>query len=201
MPVIPTPPSYTSRAGAEYAQELAASAQRLSFRLLVLGWFLVGTAVLFALAGTTARTEFEVERTTGSAEEVVGNENPQGGVEVLRLRSGPKNWFYAHMGLIFGAFSIISAGVGWQCLDRSSAASLLAVAANDAIAHSNASSSSEKDWQAYKLCVAAKSDWLKGRINHDRINSISNALLGENFLTCPAPDAELLANSEGESNS
>ncbi len=185
---VPVPPVYTEGAGLEYATTLAERGQTLSFTFLVLGWICVVSGGLFALMGTTARTDFQVEIEGGTAKdqsEATGTQptqRPSNGTppfQVLRLRSGTKNWFYAHIGLIFGTCAIVFAGVGWSLLDRSSAASLLATAATHAIGRASTSKGDDADLRAYKMCIEAKTSWLEGRMNHDQISQITSSFFGD----------------------
>ena len=174
---VPAPPPYGPGVGVEYATKLAERGQALSFTLLVAGWLFVISAGLCALLGTTARTEFEFVTTSAGAtgaEQQAGDER----TGTLVLRSGTSNYWSANLGIIFGAVAIVCAGVGWQCLDRSSAASLLAKAATKAIGHASSVGGVEADLRAYGLCIEAKASWLDGRMNHDRIDAISSSLLG-----------------------
>lgn len=174
----------------------------MSFVLLIAGWFFVVSAGLFALLGTTARTEFEFQILRGdessaqaneagegqNANERSSDEAPSG---TLRLRSGASNWFSAHLGIVFGACAIVFAGLGWQCLDRASAAALLATAATKAIgaaSRSRMAGIENADLLAYLMCIEAKSNWLEGRLNHDRIDWIASTLFGDRFRGKPPVD-------------
>ncbi len=208
---VPLPPKYEQGAGAIFATQLAERGQSLSFVLQIAGWFFVVTAGLFALLGTTARTEFEfqvlpndkeVAPSNGAAAEeqdVNSASNARAPSGTLRLSSGVSNWFSAHLGIVFGACAIIFAGIGWQCLDRSSASALLATAATEAIGSANSSNietSENADLLAYLMCVEAKKNWLEGRLNHDRIDSISTSIFGNKSAFRSTP----LLGAESESN-
>lgn len=108
--IIPSPEAYTENGGAAYAEELANCAQRLSFALLVIGWVfvLIGgfLAMCAALAGPVKA-------------------DPEAATLLGLLKS--------QRGLMCSAFAIIFAGIGWQSLDRSSAASQCASVAVIAI--------------------------------------------------------------------
>lgn len=186
---VPEPPPYKNGVGLEYATTLAQCGQTLSFTFLILGWVCVVSGGLLALMGTTARADFQVEIEGGTAtgesdtteslaaqDQANSNQPP---FKVLRLRSGATNWMYAHIGLIFGSCAIILAGIGWSLLDRSAAASLLATAATHAIGHASISDSDNADLKAYKMCIEAKTSWLEGRMNHDRITRITSSFFGD----------------------
>lgn len=149
-PILSSPPKYKDGAGAEYARTLAEAAQRLSIVLLVAGWMLVPIGSILAM---TAAVVGQVKRQ--QEEDTLVK-------TLLRQR-----------GLLCGAFAIILASAGWQCLDRSSAASRLASIATRA---ASAVCDADYDKKAYKACVDAKALWLEGRMNHDRIQSIADEL-------------------------
>ena len=166
---FPEPPVYKPGTGGEYARLLAEKGQRQSFRLIVIGWIFIITAGTFALLGTTARTEFQVDE-----EQQVSESR-----KTLTLRSGPTNWFSAHIGMVFGGCAIVFAGIGWQSLDRATAAALLASAATTALSKLAGSNDARNDLRAYKMCVEAKIGWLEGRMNHDRISTIAQSFFGD----------------------
>ena len=148
---MPVPDPYEPGEGAKYATLLAKASQRLSLVLLVAGWILVFIGGILAMTAA-----------------IVGQVNEQEKNETI-IKA-----FRRQRGLLCSAFAIVCAGTGWQCLDRSSAASQAASIATLAIAYANADP--PQDRKAYKACVRAKASWLEGRMNHDRIQSIVNNL-------------------------
>ncbi|WP_342190178.1 hypothetical protein Pla52nx_003447 [Stieleria varia] len=162
--VFAEPPPYVDGTGAEYARTLAEKGQRHSFRLIVIGWVFIIAAGICALLGTTARTQFEVEEKDG---------------DVIALKSGAGHWLHANIGTVFGVCAIVFAGIGWQSLDRATAAALLASAATTALSFLPAAVDETADIKVYKMCLEAKSGWLEGRMNHDRRNTIAQSFFGE----------------------
>ena len=162
--VFAEPPPYVDGSGAEYARTLAEKGQRHSFRLVAIGWIFIIAAGICALLGTTARTQFEVETERGN---------------VIALKSGAGNWVQANIGMIFGVCAIVFAGVGWQSLDRATAAALLASAATTALSFLPTEDEKAADIKVYKMCLEAKAGWLEGRMNHDRISTIAQSFFGE----------------------
>lgn len=152
---MPIPPAYSKDAGINYASHLAKTAQLLSIVLLIVGWCFVITGAFLAMAAAVV----------GPVQNETGNDN------IFRA-------ILAQRGLLCSAFAIIFVGIGWQCLDRSSAASLAAVAATTAISAASKptkNKNNNSDRIAYDISIKAKSLWLEGRMNHDRLT----AMLGE----------------------
>jgi hypothetical protein len=164
--MFPEPPAYKEGVGGAYARLLAENGQRQAYRLTVRGWIFIILAGAFALLATTARTELRV------VQEDKANH------DVFTLKLGTRNWLYAHAGIAYGALSIVLAGIGWQALDRATAAALLASASTTALGHLASSTGEGTDLNVYGMCVQAKADWLEGRINHDRIGTITHSFFG-----------------------
>ena len=150
------PPSYEDGAGSQYAKDLARTCQELSFRLLVLGWMLVAIAAALAVAGSVL----------GASPAVNGQDTWL--AVLLRQR-----------GLLSNTFAVLSAAIGWQLLDRSSAATRTASVATTAILMAGGperDGRQSNDRAAYEACVKAKVAWLEGRMSHDRLESIVKSL-------------------------
>lgn len=150
-PIMPHPERYKVGAGVDYAEKLADGAQRLSLVLLVAGWIFVLIGGFLAMSAALV----------GQAKQ-----NQEHDTILAALR--------AQRGLLCSAFAIIFAAVGWQCLDRSSAASRVASVATRAIA--SECEGGDPDKKAYEVCVAAKASWLEGRMSHDRLESFTDEL-------------------------
>jgi hypothetical protein len=146
---VPTPPPYDQGEGAKYAKDLAELTQRLSLLHIVVGWVLVISGGALATAGAVL----------GS-----GPSTPDNRTVKAVLAS--------HRGVLCTVLAVALGGIGWQCIDRSTSATKTASVATAAIATATAEDVNEPDRRAYKACVAAKSAWLEGRMNHDRLQSI-----------------------------
>ncbi len=161
--LVPVPPEYGPGVGLTYSKDLAEATQKLSLVLLIFGWILVVCGALLAIAAS-----------------VLGSRKVQDGkdglVEVLR----------AHRGLIASALAIVSAGTGWQLMDRSSAATMTASVATQAIAAA-AQADSLSDWRAYTASVQAKASWMVGRMSQDRLGVIVDQLSGSSGSPPRAP--------------
>ncbi len=159
---VPTPSGYEQGAGVTYATELAIRTQRLSFVMLVLGWISVTLGGVLAAAGA-----------------VLGSGPLQGNdhnfVAVLA----------AQRGIICAVLAVVFGGLGWQCIDRSTSATKTASIATAAIATATTGEGGDRDMRAYKACVKAKSAWLEGRMNNDRLQSIVDDLTQSTNKTQP----------------
>lgn len=150
VPFLPDPPAYAEGKGLEFATDLVKSANRLATFLLFSGWILVLASGILAFAAS-----------------LVGPVPPP---------TGPGTIFTAvttQRGLMCAAVAVILGGIGWQLLDRSTAAIQIASAATHAIGMTHNPGGDEK---AYKMCVKAKGAWLDGRMNFDRLESIVSGL-------------------------
>ena len=151
---VPTPPGYDQGVGAKYATELAERMQRLSLVLLILGWVSVTLGGVLAIAGAVL----------GSGPLTEDNRNFRAVLAAQR-------------GLVCAVFAVVLGGVGWQCMDRSASATKTASIATAAIETATIiEGDDEGDKRAYKACVKAKSAWLEGRMNSDRLQSIIDDL-------------------------
>ena len=150
---VPTPPPYQQGVGAEYAKNLAERTQRLSFVLLIIGWISVTLGGVLATAGAVLGTKplTEDNRTA---------------IVVLACQRG----------LICTVLAVVLGGIGWQFIDRSTSATKTASIATTALATATVEVNGEKDKTAYKACVQAKSAWLEGRMNNDRLQIIVKSL-------------------------
>jgi hypothetical protein len=146
---IPHPPQYKQGAGAVYAEKLALRTQRLSIVLYVIGWILVTLAGLLATAGA-----------------VLGSKPLTDDKSITVLKS--------QRGVICTVLAVVVGGIGWQCMDRSSSATKTASIATAAIA--TATIADVNDIKAYNACIQAKSAWLEGRMNDDRLQTIEKNL-------------------------
>ncbi len=150
---VPTPPPYQKDAGADYAKILAEKTQRLSLKLVVIGWILVPLGVLLATAGSVL----------GSKPLTEDNHT------VIAI-------LLAHRGIMCTVLAVILGGIGWQFIDRSKSATKTASIATKALATATVEDDSEKDKKAYNACIKAKSAWLEGRMNDDRLQIIEESL-------------------------
>ena len=151
------PPGYKEGEGIglTFARDLANEGQKLSYILTVLGWMAISMAAVLGVAST-----------------VVGAEHFPENANFLQI-------LIAHKGLICGAMSIILMALGWQCIDRASAATKTASIATEAIATATSTEQLLKgtgDRQAYEECIHAKSAWLSGRLRTSRLDSMVMAL-------------------------
>ncbi|MFT6407721.1 MAG: hypothetical protein ACJAQ6_001135 [Arenicella sp.] len=73
--------------------------------------------------------------------------------------------------LLCSTLAIVLAGLGWQVLDRASAATKVASISTHAIliASTNKEQNANSDLDAYNACIKAKTAWLDGRMNNDRL--------------------------------
>ena len=152
---IPIPGRYGPGHGAEFSQEVGSAAQRLSLALLLIGWFLLTCSVLLAITGSLIG---HVDG-KGKNEEILAN------TVVAGLLENP--------GLLCSTLAVIGAALGWQCLDRSQSATRLASIANLAIASSHLD---DGDLRAFRTCIRAKSAWLEGRLNTERLEGMTRLL-------------------------
>jgi len=146
---VPTPPPYQQGVGAKNSAELAFQTQRLSFVFFVVGWILVISGGLTATAGSVL----------GS---VPLTDNNPSSIAILKSQRG----------LICTLTAIVLAGIGWQFIDRSTSATKTASIATSAIATATMDEDGEQDKAAYKACIEAKSEWLKGRMSNERLQNI-----------------------------
>lgn len=154
--IVPHPPPYEEDGdGLNYAKELAEKTQGLSFWLVISGWFFVVLGALCAISGS-----------------VLGADHSNTSSEFWSV-------LQAQRGLIFSVFGVVSAGIGWQVLDRASSAAKLTSIATRAILKAkiiDSAGSEPNDKLAYQACVFGKASWLEGRMNHERLESIANNL-------------------------
>jgi len=151
-PWMPVPTAYSAGAGEpHYCISLAAGAQGLSYKQLIIGWLLISLGALAGLAGG-----------------VLGS--PGQGDKPLSV----KVFLRAYRGvLLLGVASISTAG-GWHFLDRSKAATEAAMAATEAVALLGTTTKDGRDGNrvAYENCVKAKSEWLVGRTDYSRLSQM-----------------------------
>ena len=152
-PFMPIPLYYSSKAGITYARHLAKSAQYISYWLTVNGWFFVIFGTVLGVLAT-----------------------------ILGSNSNMPECFPSpvkeHPGVIAGACGLIMGGIGWQLMDRASAAGKVAVVATLAIQIASTPPSEDQqnpDKLAYDKCIEAKAAWLEGRQGHERLKAtVSN---------------------------
>ena len=145
--LVPVPPAYEPGKGAEYAQELAGVSQTTSLTLLMMGWIAVVTAGLCAIAGS-----------------VLGSKPADKGDSAFDTLKKQR-------GLAASSCAIALGALGWQLLDRSTAATNAASVATRAL-RLTAEGNKDADRQAYLMCVEAKSLWLEGRMSHERLQML-----------------------------
>jgi hypothetical protein len=151
---VPHPPAYKEKVGLEYAQALARKTQGLSLVLNFTGWLFVVFGALLAIGGSVL----------GSEEASVASKSIW--AELL-----------VHRGLLCSTLAIVCAGAGWQILDRASAATKVASISTRAILIASTNEEDSKaDKSAYDACVKAKTAWLEGRMNNDRLENIVDTL-------------------------
>ncbi|MBU1342254.1 MAG: hypothetical protein KKE44_04150 [Proteobacteria bacterium] len=155
--IVPHPPPYEEGKGLAYAQELAENTQALSFTLTLAGWLFVMLSGLLAIFGS-----------------VLGSIKPDslGFWEII----------LSQRGLICSALAVMFAGIGWQVLDRASAATKVTSIATKAIllaSTPDGGNPKNGDISAYQACVNAKSSWLEGRMNYERLENIVGQLTND----------------------
>ena len=72
-------------------------------------------------------------------------------------------------------------GIGWQLMDRASAAGKVAVVATLAIQIASTPPSEDQqnpDKLAYDKCIKAKAAWLEGRQGHERLKATVRSVKG-----------------------
>ena len=151
--IVPLPPPYKQGAGLEYAVVLAERTQRLSLLLIVVGWILVSIGILLVTAGA-----------------VLGSKTPTANNNTVIAE------IFSQRGLVCAALAVVIGGVGWQCIDRSRSATRTASVATAAIATATIEGNGKQDIAAYKACVQAKTAWLEGRMNQERLQNIVDSL-------------------------
>jgi len=149
---VPGPPQYQQGVGGEFCAALAASTQRVSFWLLILGWSGVLGSTLLAFAGS-----------------ILGTSKP----------SDPDAGIWAvikgHRGLACTSLAVLLGSSGGYLLSRSNDSTLTARAATHAIASAVAD-----DLGAYSACAHAKGLWLEGRTNQQQLKDLSSKLSDKN---------------------
>ena len=156
---VPHPPPYKDGEGLNYPQSLAKKTQGLSLFLTLLGWFCVVSGAVLAIAGA-----------------VLGSTETAASTGLLDTLS-------AHRGLLCSTGAIVLAGAGWQILDRASAATKVASISTHAILIASFDEHAENnnaDKAAYDACIKAKTAWLEGRMNNDRLENIVEKLSPKN---------------------
>jgi len=156
---VPHPPAYSEGEGLTYALALAKKTQGLSLFLTLLGWFCVVLGALLAISGS-----------------VLGSESVDGAAGFLATLS-------AHRGLVCSTAAIVFAGAGWQILDRASAATKVSSISTRAILIGSSNGKYKNrscDKVAYDACVEAKTAWLEGRMNNDRLENIVSSIAPPN---------------------
>ena len=164
---VPGPPQYQEGVGGTYCAALAASTQRVSFWLLILGWVGVLSSTLLAFAGS-----------------ILGSSKP----------SDPEAGIWAvikgHRGLACTTLAVLMGSSGGYLLSRSNDSTLTARAATHAIA-----TAASDDVGAYAACAHAKGLWLEGRTNQQELKELSSQLSDENksMGKPPSPDRGILS--------
>lgn len=160
--VVPVPPPYSKGVGARYAILLAKQTQKLSLLLIVVGWIFVSIGVLLVTAGA-----------------ILGSKTPTDNNNTVIAA------ITSQRGLVCTALAVVIGGVGWQCIDRSRSATRTSSVATAAIATATIEGNGGKDIKAYEACVQAKSAWLEGRMNQERLQNIVDSLNKTNNDTQP----------------
>lgn len=142
---IPKIGTYTEGYGAELAVDLAATAQRLSFQLSLIGWLLVSSAALASVLAT-----------------VLGVTQVDAGASIRTV-------VVAYRGPLIGVVAVGLGATGWKVLDRVKDGSQMAAAALRA-----PDVATNDDKKAYGLCIQAKADWISRRGDTSRLNAPDN---------------------------